>query len=44
MVPGYWSNVYLGGVITDALLELFARLRDDPANATATRRAFSEVD
>jgi epoxyqueuosine reductase QueG len=21
MVPGYWSNVYLGGVLTDALLE-----------------------
>ena len=21
MVPGYWSNIYLGGVLTDALLE-----------------------
>ena len=29
MVPGYWSNVYLGGVLTDALLEPDSLMEDE---------------
>ncbi|MFH1479652.1 MAG: hypothetical protein ABIG67_00145 [Pseudomonadota bacterium] len=29
MVPGYWSNVYLGGVLTDALLEPDSPIEDN---------------